>query len=318
MNQREKRLIAAAAATIAGGVWLDAWKRIRRVEKSFLPIGAFTGSQPPLHYVEDGPARAGGRNVVLLHGAWVMLQDLTSSGLVDAVSQRYRVFAFDRPGYGFSERPDPLGSPFAQARVMREAIAGLGIERPILVGHSYGGPLALAYAAQFPDEIDGVVFVSGPAFPTPRLDLLPFMLPAAPLVGDAIARVFLPVYETLLTQVLRLCFAPRKIPERFKRELPREMMLRPSQLEAAAEDLSALLPSLVKLGRYYEELDMPIAIVAGEEDRIVPAHFHAVPLSRALPDARLTLVPDVGHMLHHFRRDTILAAIDDVAERSSR
>lgn len=318
MNREEKQLIAgAAAATIAGGFWVDTWRRIKRTEQGYPRIGEFTPSKPRLHYLKRGPARAGGRDVVLLHGAWVMLQDMTSSGLVDLVSQRHRVFAFDRPGYGFSERPDSIGSPLAQARVMREAVRSLGIERPILVGHSYSGPLALAYAAQFPDEIAGVAFVSGLAFPTPRLDLMPFMLPATPLVGDAIAHAFLPAYEVLLAQVLRLCFSPHPVPESFKREMPREMMLRPSQLEAAAEDLSALVPSLVELGRHYGKLDMPVAIVAGEEDRIASPYFHAVPLSRALPDARLTLMPDVGHMLHHFRPDAIVAAIDDVAERSN-
>jgi pimeloyl-ACP methyl ester carboxylesterase len=318
MNSRDKQLIAgAAAATIAGAFWLDTWRRISRVEHGFPRIGALTRSTPRLHYLARGSGRQSGRDVVLLHGAWVMLQDFTSSGLVDMVAQQHRVFAFDRPGYGFSERPDSIGSPFVQARVMREAIASLGIERPILVGHSYSGPLALAYAAQFPDEVAGVVFVSGLAFPTPRVDLLPFMLPATPLVGDAIAHALLPAYEALLTQVLRLCFAPHAIPEDFKREMPREMMLRPPQLEAAAEDLAALVPSLVELQRHYGSLDMPVAVVAGEADRIASAYFHAVPLSRALPHARLTLVPDVGHMLHHFRPDAIVAAIDDVAERSN-
>jgi pimeloyl-ACP methyl ester carboxylesterase len=311
MERQTKFLAGALAAGAAGALWLNTWRRIEGVEARFPRIGELTPGEEGLHYVQAGE----GRDVVLLHGAWVMLQDLTSSGLVDTLAERWRVTAFDRPGYGFSPRERSMGSPFTQAQVIREAVRSLGIERPIILGHSYGGPLALAYAAQFPDEVAGVVFVSGLAYPTPRVDLAPFMLPAAPLVGDAIARTMVPAYEGLLAAVLKLCFAPHPVPERFSRENPREMMLRPGQLEAAAEDLAALVPALARLEHFYGGIDMPVAILAGEKDRIVSSHYHARRLRRDLPDATMRILPGVGHMLHHFRRDAVLEALASVEAR---
>jgi pimeloyl-ACP methyl ester carboxylesterase len=311
MERQTKILAGAAAAALAGGLWLDSWRRVRAVEAGFPQIGEFTPSNQPLHYIQKGS----GRDVVVLHGAWVMLQDLTSSGLVDTLAQRWRVTAFDRPGYGFSPREKAMGSPIVQARVIRDAVRSLGIEQPIIVGHSYGGPLALAYAAQFPDEVAGVVFMSGLAFPTPRMDLLPFMLPATPLFGEAVARTMLPAYEALLIPVLRLCFAPRSIPEAFTREMPREMMLRAGQLEAAAEDLAALVPALGLLQQSYREIETPVAILSGEQDRIASPGYHAVGLSRQLPHASLRLLPGLGHMLHHFRPDAVAEAVADVEKR---
>jgi pimeloyl-ACP methyl ester carboxylesterase len=306
-------LYAGASAAVLGGLWLDTRRRVAAAEQRQPPVGSFVRADGArLHYVERG----GGPAVVLIHGAWMMLQDMTSSPLFREAAGRYRVLAVDRPGYGYSERPGRMGSPWRQARLLRAAIRELGIERPVLVGHSYAGPLSLAYAAQFPDEVAGVVFLGGMSVPTPRLDLAPYMIPAIPLLGGVLRHTLLqPLYRVLMPQVLRLCFAPRPIPPEFSREVPVNMMLRPEQLRAAGEDLAALIPALASLQRHYPGIHTPVAVVAGEEDRVVDARTHALPLKESLPNATLRLVPGVGHMLHHFRPDAVLAAIAEVHER---
>ena len=96
-----------------------------------------------VHYVEKG----NGPPLVLIHGASGNLRDWTYRA-VDQLSRRYRVIAFDRPGMGYTPRIDSDGaSIFEQAALLSAASRQLGAERPIVLGHSYGGAVALAWAA---------------------------------------------------------------------------------------------------------------------------------------------------------------------------
>ena len=106
--------------------------------------------------IEVGKARvhahvAGtGPDLVLIHGASGNVRDFTFA-LVGLLTARYRVIAFDRPGLGWS---DDLGrdglSPLVQADLLRAAAAQLGVRRPIVLGHSYGGAVAMAWALRDP------------------------------------------------------------------------------------------------------------------------------------------------------------------------
>jgi pimeloyl-ACP methyl ester carboxylesterase len=315
---RNNLLPAAVAAGLLAALWYDTRRRRQQAEHDLPPHGRFVevgGTR--LHYVAAGEH---GQVVVLIHGAMLMLQDFVASPVFTLATERYRVIAIDRPGYGYSGRPGRMGSPMAQARLLRAGLRRLGIDRPVLVGHSYGGPVALAYAQQFPDEVAGVVFLGGGvAYPMPRLDLAPMMLPAIPILGAALRNTVLqPAYRLLLPLLIRLCFAPQPVPDSFAKAVPTDMLLRPQQLRALGEDFQALVPALAALSRHYPEIDLPVAIVAGEADKIAYPRFHASRLAEALPNARLSLAPGIGHMIHHFRPGLVLDAIADVVERSRR
>lgn len=306
-------LIAAGAALGLGAALWDTRRRIAEVERSYPVEGRFVEARGVrLHYVERGS----GPPVVLVHGALTMLQDFTASALPDMIARKGHVIMVDRPGYGFSTRPRRMGSPDEQARVLRAGLHALGVERPVIVGHSFGATVALAYASLFPDEIAGIVFTSGVAFPVPRADLAPFMLPALPGIGPLLTQsVLLPLYRLILPPTVALTFAPQRVPEAFKRAVPNEMMLRRSQLRAAAEDFAALVPGVAAMVSRYPRIDLPVAVVAGDKDQIAYPRVHAVPLAETLPDATLRLAPGIGHMVQHGRPDLIMEAIDEVLAR---
>ena len=146
--------IALGVAAALGGAALYNRAQARRAERDNPPVGRFLrldGTQ--LHFLDEGPAdmgttgRGGGPPVVLLHGNTVMLEDWIVSGVFDLVAVSRRVVAFDRPGFGHSERPrDRSWTPAAQARLLRRACRRLGVERPVVVGHSWGTLVALAWA----------------------------------------------------------------------------------------------------------------------------------------------------------------------------
>src|SRR5437870_950122 len=109
-----------------------------------------------LRYLDSGA----GTPVVLLHGNGSLIEDFVSSGIMDAPGHRF--IAFDRPGFGYSERPRGRAwGPSEQASLLLRALAHLGIERPIVVGHSWGALVALAMALESPEDVSGLVLLSG-------------------------------------------------------------------------------------------------------------------------------------------------------------
>jgi pimeloyl-ACP methyl ester carboxylesterase len=313
--------IMLAAATIAGGVQaLLVRRRARRAEREHPPQGRFVEVDGVrLHYVERGE----GPPVVLLHGNGAMIQDFEIAGIVDLLADRYRVVVFDRPGFGHSDRPrGPVWTPTAQAELLREALNGLGIERPLVVGHSWGtlvaswGTLvALALALAHPNEVSGLVLVSGYYFPTARLDVALFSPAAIPLLGNAMRYTISPLLGRLLApKFFRKVFAPAPVTARFAAEFPTELALRPSQIRAIAEDTASMIPAAA-LSRRYGSLVLPIVIMAGTDDEIVDLEHQSKRLHGEVPHSEMSVVAGGGHMIHHIAPHRVIEAIDRVAGR---
>src|SRR5882757_9821526 len=137
-----------------------------RAEAHHRPVDGFiTVDGARLHYFEKGR----GTPVVLLHGNGSMIGDFVSSGITERAATGHRVIAFDRPGFGYSERPrGRRWGPTEQAKLFLRAFALLGIEQPIVVGHSWGTLVALALALESGHKVAGLVLLSGYYYPMPR------------------------------------------------------------------------------------------------------------------------------------------------------
>ena len=192
--------VLAGSAAVVGATVLYNYKRTRDAEHRYPPIGQFLDVDGVrLHYLERGQ----GEPLVLIHGNGTMIQDFTVSGLVDRLASRYRVIVIDRPGYGYSTRPRELWTPHAHARLFRNALAQLGVERATVLGHSWGTLVAVALALEFPSLVRSLVLASGYYYPTLRADVFLLSPPAIPLLGDAmrytisppIARAMLPWHD---------------------------------------------------------------------------------------------------------------------------
>ena len=263
-----------------------------------------------LHYVEAGE----GPPLVLLHGLGSTVEDLALSGLITEASKRYRVLAFDRPGYGYSERPRRLGwHPGAQARVLRTALRKLDAQRPIVLAHSWGTLVAAALALDFPGAVRSLVLLSGLYFPSLRLDAPLLIPPAVPLVGGLLRHTVSPLAGRLMWPLwLKTIFAPAPVPDRFSTEFPAWMALRPSQLLALAQESFITLPATLDLAKRYKELTLPVVIVSGDADRYVNRR-HSLRLHRLLRNSELILAPGAGHMVHHVDLPRVLAALETAA-----
>ena len=304
MDQQIWLLAGALSAALALIVYFAA----RAVERRNPPIGRFMNVDGVrLHYVERGEGPA----VVLLHGNTVMLQDYIVAGILDEAALRCRVIAFDRPGFGYSERPrNTIWSPFAQAKLIHAAMGQLGIERAVIVGHSWGTLVAVALALNYRQSVRSLVLLSGFYFPRFRFDVLLASPPAIPVIGDVLRYTISPIIQGLsLPLILWQMFGPPPVPERFKKQFPLSMILRPWQIRATAAEAALMVPAAMKLRPRYGELSMPISIIAGMKDRVVTTERQSARLHNELPSSQFETVEGAGHMVHHVAPDLVLAAI---------
>jgi pimeloyl-ACP methyl ester carboxylesterase len=287
----------------------------RRAEAEHPPTGRFIEVDGVrLHYVEAGR----GTPVVLLHGNGTRAEDFRGSGVLDRLAVAHRVIAFDRPGYGFSERPrNRPWPPQRQADLLIRAFDRLGIEQPVVVGHSWGTLVALALALDHPQRVRGLVLLSGYYYPTMRPDVVLFAAPAIPVLGDIMRYTVSPLLGKLMMPLLlRQMFAPSPVPESFRTAVPTSLMLRPWQLRASAEEAALMVPAAASLRRRYDELRIPVRLIAGADDRVAHAERHSVPFHRDVPPTTLTVIPALGHMVHYFAQAQVIEAIDAVSRPS--
>lgn len=303
-------LLGTAAALIAAAMAVR--YQTKRAERENPPLGRFVEVDGVrLHYFERGQ----GQPVVLLHGNGTMAQDFDISGVVDLAADSYRVIVFDRPGYGYSDRPrSTIWSPAAQAHLLHRALQHMGVERPIIVGHSWGTLVALSLALDFPSYVRSLVLLSGYYYPTMRLDVPLASPPAIPVIGDLMRYTISPLLgRAIWPAVLRRIFGPAQVPHRFD-EFPVWMALRPSQLRAGAAEAAMMIPAAMSLSKRYRELAMPVIILSGADDQHVDAQEQSARLHRELPQSQLQLTEGVGHMIHHMVPHQVMEAIDHAAK----
>jgi pimeloyl-ACP methyl ester carboxylesterase len=309
-SQQAKRgggLLAAGALALAGAAFIVN-RRSAAAERSHPPLGSFVTSEGVrLHYVEHG----NGRPVVFLHGNGVMIEDMLISRVFDQTALSCRAIAFDRPGFGHSERPRGQSWTAAeQAALLPRAFALLGIDRPIVVGHSWGTIVALALALDHPEHVSGLVLASGYYYPTARADVVLFSPPAIPLLGDLLCYTVAPLMgEAMAPRVFRKMFAPQPVPARFEEAFPVGLALRPSQIRASSEDASNMISDAKTLSERYAELSCPVAILAGDADGVVNYQEQALRLHKELSGSTLDIFAGAGHMIHHADPDRVVRAI---------
>lgn len=303
---------AAAALTIAALV-----NRViaKNAERNNPPMGKFVEvGGVRLHYIERGQ----GEPLVLLHGNGSMIQDFSSSGLLDEAARKYRVIVFDRPGFGYSLRPRlTVWTPKAQANLIYKALGQIGISRAIVFGHSWGASVAIALALRDPELVTRLIVASGYFYPTVRSDVLSSWQ-ATPVLGDIISHTVAPFLARMMWPVLtRKIFGPSIVPGKFA-GFPKEMALRPQQLRAGAAESALMIPAAFALHKDYAALTMPVAIIAGEDDKLVDTEKQSARLHGEIRHSTFRRIAGVGHMVHQSATEAVMAAIDEVQDASLR
>ena len=257
-------------------------------------------------YVEAGR----GPPVLLIHGALTNLDDMVL-GPFQALARDHRVIAFDRPGHGESSRLRLAdASPWRQAELINKAARELGATNPIVVGHSFGGAVALAYAMSFPQDTKGVLALAPIVWPEPRLELAAFGMRATPASGDVLAACAAGTVDLAALPLLwRAMFLPQPMPERFREGFSFDRAGAPQTTLSTGEDAFAIVTALWRSVAAYPSCRTPVRILGGDCDMVINNAVHGLALGRILPRGRFDFVQRMGHMLHHFAVDEVVAGI---------
>ena len=265
-----------------------------------------------LHVVELGPRDAAGPPVVMLHGASSNLEVMRQS-VGERLASDHRVILIDRPGHGWSTRARLEDStPEIQGRMIAEALARLGIQKAIFVVHSWSGALGARMALDHPDRVAGLVMLAPVAYPWPGGVGRYNKIVAMPVIGPLLAyTITLPLGMVLVEPGARGVFVPQTMPDSYVTDTATRLLLRPREFLANAHDLATLKAAVAAQAPRYAEIKAPVTIISGDEsDKTVSTSIHSRPLAATVPNAKLIVLPGVGHMVQNAAPDLVIAEIE--------
>ena len=298
----------------AVAVPFEANRRAKSAEERFPPEGQFLSiNDRRVHAVVRGE----GPDLVLIHGSSGNARDFTFS-IMDVLAEQFRVIAFDRPGLGYSDRLDFNAETISdQARHLAEAAAVLGAEQPIVLGQSYGGAVALAWAVDRPDRVAALVTVAAPSQPWTEPLSAYYKVTSNPVLAPiAVPIISATVSRGRVIDAVESVFVPQAAPPGFADHIGAGLILRPAALRANATQRANLLSEITTLKPRLPEISVPLEIVHGTADDTVGAERHARPLANQVSGANLTLLPGIGHMPHHVAQGDVIAAVVRAAKRA--
>ena len=307
-----------ALAVFSAIVSFRATRHEERAEAAYPPQGQILDmGGVKVHAVVMGPDDGSVPDLVLIHGASGNARDMTFT-LAPRLADRYRVIVFDRPGLGFTDRLNSTGASIReQADLLSRAAAALGAKQPIVMGQSYGGAVALAWAVYYPETVSALVPVSAPSLPwdTP-LDT--FYRITSSRLGSAFAVPLITAFvpDSRIDQTLRSIFAPQAVPDGYADYVGVGLTLRRKSLRANADQRANILDEITALEPLYERLTLPIELVHGTADTTVGNAIHSARLVDRIDSANLTTLDGVGHMPQHVAPDAVVDAIDRAATRA--
>jgi pimeloyl-ACP methyl ester carboxylesterase len=285
--------LGAALLLAAAVLVLFTWTTARKVESAVPARGrmvAVPGAILHVHEQGSGPA------ILMLHGLAGQMGHYTY-GVAGQLAGQFRVVVVDRPGSGYSIRT-AAADLSTQATAIAALIDKMQLGRPIVVGHSLGGALALTLALEHPERVAGLALVA-------PLTHLPAGVPKAfeglAVRSPAMRRLLAWTLATPASikgspAVLAQVFGPESVPRDFPTLGGGLLSLRPSAYLSASSDLQALPLTLPALQESYHRLRLPVSVLYGRDDRILDWKANGQALVDKVAGARLHLV-DGGHML---------------------
>ena len=278
-----------------GGLVIFTAITARRVEKVLPPRGQFIEvSGARIHYLDKGSGQA----IVILHGLGGQMGNFTYA-LLERLTGGVRVILMDRPGSGYSMRaPGATGRLTEQAAIVAEFIRKLGLQRPLLVGHSLGGAIALEVALDHPEVVKGLALIA-PLTQVPKDVPAPFR--ALDIKSDFLRwlvawTVATPIGIRRGKAILDAIFSPDPAPADFPTRAGGILGLRPRSFYNTSSDMRAVNLDLAAMVRRYASLRVPVRILYGTSDEVLSHQIHGEGMKAKSSMVSVELVAG-GHML---------------------
>lgn len=264
------------------------------------------------------PEKADLPALVFIHGASGNLRDQFET-FAAPLRDRAEMLFVDRPGHGYSERGGPENaSPSGQADSIAALMEKRGMERAIIVAHSFGGAIAAAFALRHPQKTIGVLFLAPATHPWPGGIDWYYTLAAMPVIGWLFTRMLvLPIGLRRIESGTVGVFRPNPRPLDYIAKTGPSLVLRPEAFRNNAIDVAGLLDYVTIAAPHYHEISAPVVIITGDSDDIVLEELHSRGLARDIAGAELVTIRNLGHKPDYIARDVAIAALEKIAGRAT-
>lgn len=319
MRRSIKILTLIIILVLVGSALHESYLRYR-IEKTYPPVGAFIDvDMAKLHYLRRPPSTSQALNsppIVLVHGASGNARDMAHV-FFNSLAPDLDLYAFDRPGIGWSVNKistEDMSSPEVQSDALALAIDKLGLEKPVIVGFSWGGAVAAAFATRHAEKVSGVVALAGVFYPWEGTDVWYQKLAEIPILNQAFMRLLLvKMGRELVPASIEGTFVPEPPAENYRTEAAIDLILRPQPFINNSIYGMRLRGHLQAMADDYENISVPVLLAAGDQDHTVYTPNQSQRLSKTIKQAHFLHFKGAGHMLHHTRAEHISRAIEKMA-----
>lgn len=309
--------LAGASIGLYAVLAIRSYKKLREIKKLYPPKGEFlTLNDGPyagtrLHFATKGT----GTSVILLHGNDGTLADFTMSPLFEMLAQNFQVYAFDRPGHGFSTAPKQL-TPQEQTDVFYQAFRQLKLHAPVIVAHSWAGIIALQYALKYKTAVSGLVLVAACIYADHKSfkELALYKILSTRIGAYILFPLMEVVQRTEVGRLLMLAFGPARAPDGYFEQFM-AMLFRPSQVSAACYDEINVNSSLALIDSRYAELTIPVHMLSSDKDPFVPSQ-QPLKLAEEAKNATCTIIPNAAHELMFSHPEMLADAVKRIEQQS--
>jgi pimeloyl-ACP methyl ester carboxylesterase len=195
--------------------------------------------------------------------------------------------------------------------MIEQALEQLGIGKAIFVVHSWAGALGARMALDYPDRVAGLVMLAPVAYPWRGGVGWYNKVVTTPVIGPLLAyTITLPLGYFLTEPGARSVFLPQAMPDGFVEETATPLLLRPREFLANAWDLVTLKAAVAEQAPRYRDIRAPVVVISGDADKTVWPDIHSRPFVAAVPNAKLIMLPGIGHMVPYAAPDLIVHEID--------
>lgn len=310
-------LILALLVTLAGlSACVHSAIYTSRVETKYPLKGTLIQvNQADVHVISTGQS---GTPILMIHGASANANEFTYT-LAPRLSNDHRVLMADRPGHGYSGRPREAETLGMQAAQMAGALDTLAAnEKAVIVGHSYGGAVALRLALDHPDKVKGLVLLApvshdwgggGEAWYN--------RYAGAPILGPIFTQLVPIVGPAQVRGGIKGVFSPKPAPSNYFENSAIGLLFRPQEFRANAKEMNALRREVAAQQGRYPEIDVPIVVFSGAQDTIISPALHVGKLKHEVDTLHLVRLPEGGHMPHHAYADDVSDAVRQLAAGNS-
>jgi pimeloyl-ACP methyl ester carboxylesterase len=291
-------LIPLGIAGIAG-VALTGWAAYvaRKAEEAVPPDGSFAdvpGAQ--LHFLDMRPDVEKGPPIVMLHGLMGQMRNFSHS-LAGRLARNHRVILIDRPGWGYSRLTGPRPGIAVQAGMIAALIEQLGLEQPLLVGHSMGGAVSLALALDHPERVRGLALIAPYTQPVDRPpDVFKGLMVPKGLRGPLAWTIAVPIAMRTGKLKSAQVFAPDPVPADFATRGGGVLTVRPAAFLQGTFEIAIGKAEMERQAPRYGEIGVPVAILYGRQDALLDPELHGTRTAEAIPRGSIEMI-DGGHML---------------------